>query len=438
MRIESSTFYDSNGSKSHLSDIEWNSTPTLIHLHQHIYIIGVTLTQIEIKRMETGELVSILNMENVLNMTFGNPMFAFNSHLIWKLDLFRIDQQMEELISLKEYINAKNLVPLLESDEIYKIQQLKRIQILFAQHTFKEFNQPQKALELLNEIKSSPLHALQLLSDFFYPSFHPHNDQQQVPVIVEQKTLTLFMDYLSRQRAGIARRLKQLERMNSEFNNETGESSITYTAVDTYEGEGFDSEFELLELSKVVDTALLYIYVELNHPLLRSLLRVSNYCDEDKAERLLSTKERWEDLIYFYKGKQHHIKALQVLKSEKMTNSVVFMSEYLKNLDINTHQSLIVEYSQWVISKDVYLGIQIYVDRFDEMNSETQNSIINKIEELHPDFSLLFLDYCVRFLQNTSPETHEKFIQKYLFKKQESKFVEFKVYFGLFFSTNFN
>ena len=122
------------------------------------------------------------------------------------------------------------------------------------------------------------------------------------------------MDYLSRQRASIARRLRQLEKMNAEFGSEVPASESAYSIVDTYDGEGFDSENELIVLSGLVDTALFRIYLELNHSLLGSLFRVRNYIEESVVERILSKKERWNDLIEYFKGKKLHGKALERLK----------------------------------------------------------------------------------------------------------------------------
>jgi hypothetical protein len=99
------------------------------------------------------------------------------------------------------------------------------------------------------------------------------------------------MDYLSKQRAGISRRLKQLTRYDEDFGSAVSESAYSQSLVDTYEGEGFDSEAELRALSKLVDTALLRIYVELNHPLLTSLFRVRNNCDPLIVEKMLSKRE---------------------------------------------------------------------------------------------------------------------------------------------------
>lgn len=122
------------------------------------------------------------------------------------------------------------------------------------------------------------------------------------------------MDYFSRQRASIARRLRQLERMNNEQELDFAVSESAYSMIDTYDGEGFDSENELIVFSGLVDTALFRIYLELNHSLLGSLFRVRNYIDQGFVERILPQKQKWDELVEFYKGKKLHSNALEVLK----------------------------------------------------------------------------------------------------------------------------
>ena len=99
------------------------------------------------------------------------------------------------------------------------------------------------------------------------------------------------MEYLARQRAGLARRLKILRQQNNEIRERHySESMTTVSIADTYDGDGCENENSVLELCEVVDTALLRIYIELNHPLIGSLLRVKNYCNIDFTESILRKK----------------------------------------------------------------------------------------------------------------------------------------------------
>ena len=91
-------------------------------------------------------------------------------------------------------------------------------------------------------------------------------------------------------------------------------SDTAYSMIETYDGEGFDSDSELRSLSVLVDMALFRIYVELNHSLLGSLFRVRNYLDDKEVELVLSEKQKWNELVEYYKGKKQHEKALDVLK----------------------------------------------------------------------------------------------------------------------------
>ena len=41
---------------------------------------------------------------------------------------------------------------------------------------------------------------------------------------------------------------------------------------------------------------------------------------------------------------------------------------------------------------------------------------MDNMDGVHPDFSFLFLDHCIRTLGNKSSQMHEKFVEKYIDK----------------------
>lgn len=130
---------------------------------------------------------------------------------------------------------------------------------------------------------------------------------------LDRDILTHFMDYLSKQRASLARRLKVLHHQRLDHYSDAM-TVTSQSVVDTYDGEGFDSEEEVLELSEIVDSALVRVYLELGHPLLQSLFRVRNYCNVETIEALLLSRKKYLDLIEFYRGKRLHSKALDLIK----------------------------------------------------------------------------------------------------------------------------
>ncbi len=78
------------------------------------------------------------------------------------------------------------------------------------------------------------------------------------------------------------------------------------------------------------------------------------------------------------------------------------------------------------------------------MSVEVQDTIANEMDQVHPDFSFLFLDHCIRVLDNTAPETHEKFIKKFVERSRHmaksarsSAFVEGTFYFISNLTSNF-
>ena len=50
------------------------------------------------------------------------------------------------------------------------------------------------------------------------------------------------------------------------------------------------------------------------------------------------------------------------------------------------------------------------------MTTAAQDVIIKEIDAVHPDFSFLFLDHCIRYLGNQKGDVHDKFIRRYIEK----------------------
>ena len=53
------------------------------------------------------------------------------------------------------------------------------------------------------------------------------------------------------------------------------------------------------------------------------------------------------------------------------------------------------------------------------MTTAAQDIIIKEIDTVHPDFSFLFLDHCIRYLGNQKMDVHDKFIRRYIEKLQK-------------------
>jgi hypothetical protein len=297
-----SVFFYKNGIAAN-KNITWPSKVLNVVAFQ-VYIMGAMDKNIEIRNINTGDLVQILDIQgaSVITRADGNKMLICDHNTIWQFVIQEIMEQIKELQGLNQFDLAKELLTSSDLGDEEKLQTYKKIQLEHARYTFQK-KDAKKTLELLDDIKASPKSCIDLFLG-----------RSEYDIFIEKKILLVLMDYLSRQRAGIARRFRQLRRMTSEI-EDIPVSESAYSMVDTYEGEGFDSEEELLELSSLVDTALFRIYLELNHSLLGSLFRVRNYLDQNVVERILSTRKKWDALVEFYKGKKLHEKALEVLQT---------------------------------------------------------------------------------------------------------------------------
>jgi hypothetical protein len=85
------------------------------------------------------------------------------------------------------------------------------------------------------------------------------------------------------------------------------DTSFSQSMVETYKGESFDSEDELLAFLQIVDNVLFRKYLELYVSLLGSLFRVKNYCSEIFITNWLSRKAQRDLLVEFYHGKRWYL-----------------------------------------------------------------------------------------------------------------------------------
>jgi hypothetical protein len=295
---DQSAFYYKNGLVN--KTITWTSKVVSVLAFQ-VNVMGLLDSNIEIRNVNTGDLIQVLDIQgaSVMSQVYGNKMFICDDHTIWQFSISGIMEQVGELVGLNMFEEAQELITASDLGDQDKLINYKGIQLQYARYTYLH-KDAKKTLELLDEIKANPKTCIDL---FLGVSIDD--------IFIEKKMLLVLMDYLSRQRAGISRRLRQLDRINSEVGTDI---ESAYSMVDTYDGEGFDSEEELLVLSGLVDTALFRIYLELNHSLLGSLFRVPNFIDQSAVERILPKREKWDELVEFYKGKKLHEKALNVLK----------------------------------------------------------------------------------------------------------------------------
>ena len=66
--------------------------------------------------------------------------------------------------------------------------------------------------------------------------------------------------------------------------------------------------------ARIIDTALLRLYVMEDSPLLASLVRIKNHCDIRETEHLLLDREKFDDLCSFYCSHCLYREALVLLK----------------------------------------------------------------------------------------------------------------------------
>ncbi|PVU85114.1 hypothetical protein BB560_000916 [Smittium megazygosporum] len=142
---------------------------------------------------------------------------------------------------------------------------------------------------------------------------------------------------------------------------------------------------EVISVAKIVDTALLKVYLECGQSFVGPFVRVKNYCDVKESEELLKRFNKYKELVDFYFSKGLHRRALDLLleKSGNLEDPDFYGAEktflYLQKLQANNFDS-ILEYSS------IFFQLSIKNYRSDPTDStsdlDTKEHKINQISKL--------------------------------------------------------
>ncbi|KAF3942508.1 hypothetical protein ABW19_dt0207466 [Dactylella cylindrospora] len=180
---------------------------------------------------------------------------------------------------------------------------------------------------------------------------------------------------------------------------------------------------KLLEMAKLVDTTLLRSYMLTNTGLVKSLVRIENFCDPEVVHEKLVQTERFKELVDYLANKKLHKEALVLLKNlgdreepderEPDLHGPQPTATYLQKLHAD-QLPLIFEYSTWVLHKDSKLGMQIFMDDTSQAESLPRHQVLDFLRSIDVALGVEYAEHLIHERKDDSPDYHNWLIEGYL------------------------
>lgn len=241
--------------------------------------------------------------------------------------------------------------------EIDKASNIAKVRGMYAQFLFTVEKKYNEAITILESLNASPFDVLELFPDIqqieqtdnAMESIEIDKNYRSDPIAVE-----VLVQYLKRER------LRILKYRNSDHSAHPESEIITTDATprtiicSDIETAGHARFSDTVHLLKFVDTTLICAYIYLNYrkDLLDQLKSANNYSNFNFTEKLLTSRKMVLELTQFYKSRDLHQKALELIfKSNECVNGnftpkgMATVVAYLQEVKPNDEKSLTLIFS---------------------------------------------------------------------------------------------
>ncbi|MBW0468986.1 hypothetical protein O181_008701 [Austropuccinia psidii MF-1] len=180
----------------------------------------------------------------------------------------------------------------------------------------------------------------------------------------------------------------------------------------------------LVQVAKIIDTALFKCYLAIKPTMLGPLCRLPNWCEVEEVESLLMNAKKYHELLDLYHGKNQHDKALKLLKKmgeseDEAEDQISPTIRYLQKLG-PLHLDLILNTSQWVFSRCsnsmamIQASLEIFVADMSTVESLPRLSVMSFLEKENPLACRLYLEHLINDMKEKTVTFHEKLIHLYI------------------------
>ncbi|KAF9156153.1 Vacuolar morphoproteinsis protein 6 [Linnemannia schmuckeri] len=412
-----------DGMPKRKNGIEWSGMPEELG-YSSPYAVAILSRHIEIRNIETRALVQSAEMPHARLLTQGKLLYIASTNEVWRLIPYSFPQQIDELVQKEEYQEAISLInqinPVLLDETV---DTLGKIKTLYAHHLFRTHHY-EESLTLFSELDTPAAEVIGLYPAVISSHLPPKepeigspksgdvdlkdtNAKNTQPIIMSTKELEdaveCLIRFLADKRQKISKSLQTLQNNHDSF---------------SYRHSNQEDEAEdYLQMLEIVDTALLKSYMMTHERLVGSLLRVNNHCNPDETESLLLKHKKYKELVDFYRGKQLHRKALELLKTIHANpgemHGVLPTVSYLQRLGVD-HLPLILEFGTWILELDPAVAMKIFIDDEPEIDTLPRYKIMAYLERLSLDLCVIYLEHVIHELGDKTSDFHNTLVVSYL------------------------
>ncbi|KAI9596824.1 hypothetical protein BDF19DRAFT_412394 [Syncephalis fuscata] len=471
-------FVDSTGQPTRKGGIHWTTAPEIIKF-SFPYIITLVNKQLEIRNYKTLTLVQTVSVPMMRYLVADTLIYGASIDHIWRIQSTPLMDQVDQLVAAKEFDEAISLLLLMEDrDEPNSAQRLTDVKKRYSLHLFSN-RHDERAFSLFNKLDIDPREVISLFMQSISGTLSDtgSNDAKTLDIdtILEEKldedqsefreALSCLIQYLAEKRRWLARAIQtqnDLEQLPSNSDHKSPKSprspntTITSATPVQYKSERAFSASppsvsgrslvstlaelslpeqqklpplsELKQMAEAVDTTLLRAYIATKDGLVGSLLRVKNYCIIEDSKKLLMKHKKYKELIDFYKGKQLHRLALQLLAQLGIAEDGPMSGceptvQYLQRLGID-YIDLIWEFSIWVLQKHPERGLTIFTEDVFEVDTLPHDQVLDHLEEVSEVLAVQYLEHLINDLCSVSPQFHTRLAELYLvLAKEQNEYV---------------
>eukprot|EP00808_Paulinella_micropora_P030623 g72584.t1 len=422
------------------------SEPITDLIYHHPYVIVLFPNSIEIRNFYTRRLVQTVFMKSpyIVSSRGHSCVYVASEKNLRCLHVIPLSQVVQNLIRREQFEEAMAVVSSSRSfdwPQSNKKTETNKVHILYAYHAF-NCGDYEKAMMRFQQTDIDARQIVALFPDVV-PRRGDYISTVAHPITVKRlsegdrvRALSQLIPFLGRIRgrlqvsrvaskkteeAGKELELEPLEQLRQRLRDRSTQKPSTQ----------FTDEAPI-SLASLVDTALLKAYLLTDPNVLVPWLQQPNDCDVDETELSLRQHERFRELVCFYKHRQYHDKALQLLQdlgqSSNVSNPLFGTAptvEYLQYMIARPELiampevlDLILEFSHWVINQNVDDGLAIFTHTLPPAGIPGR-IVLNHLKSISDSRERTY-ECCILYLEalikngETDPELHNELVFLYL------------------------
>ncbi|XP_068220684.1 vam6/Vps39-like protein isoform X3 [Palaemon carinicauda] len=412
---------DSDGNAKFEHTLKWGETPVGM-AYDKPFLISLLGKSVEVKTPEPNIDVQSIYMDKpklvaVANSKKGvNPVYVASISHIWRLHRCQAVSHVNELVKQEKFSLALKLLEVLKEPKEVKEQMVLHVKHMQAFYFF-QHKQFKDSMNLFLEVNRDSELAFVI---GLFPKMVPEEFRFQINLPGRVPSLSS-----SETESAIQELIHFLLEMKRRYINrmidvdEGSDCNITHVSSSSGSGKAATS---LKEKIQVIDTTLLRCYIETNNnTLVESLVRMpETRVSLQEGERLLRKNEKFSELVYFYRSRGHHKRALQLLQRHSDNpESVLYGHDhticYLQNLGPE-YIDLIGEYSEWVLKSHPKDALRIFIgDRAcsGEVESLPRQRVLSILRRHDQQLVMEYLEHVIWEWEDTNPIIHNELIMQY-------------------------